>query len=188
MVADTVLSPKALLDLVVIKYLYDKFPDASSFQLSWLRSLAICSPALASVAVRRLELHNVMLVNNVELGVAISQYVPFLSSCSGADIVRHGWKHEPPKALSDVLESTLGAVLVDSAYDLEVATAITLNLMNDVLEALSTTLKMNPISELLEWTAGQGCREVSFQYVTRECYLVSMVDGWVPTGKRRAVL
>ena len=117
------------------------------------------------MAVRRLELHNAMLVNNVELGIAISQYIPLLNACSGDDIVRHGWKHEPPKALSDVVESILGAVLVDSAYDFDVASAVTLHVMEEVLEALSLSLKMNPISELLEWTASQGCREVSFQYV-----------------------
>jgi endoribonuclease Dicer len=157
----------ALLDLIVVKYLYDKFPEATSFQLSWLRSLAICSPALASIAVRRLELHNIMLVNNVELSLAISRYVPFLESCSGEDIVRHGWKHEPPKAISDVLESIMGALLVDSAYDFEKASSVALHLMDDVLAALSPTLSMNPISGLLEWTARAGCREVSLKYVLR---------------------
>jgi len=41
------------------------------------------------------------------------------------DIVDKGWKHDPPKAISDVMESILGAVLVDSAWNFDVAATVT---------------------------------------------------------------
>ena len=63
----------ALLDLVVMRYLYNKFPTATSGQLSWARSRAVCAPALASVAVNVLGLHKPLLINNVELSMAIGK-------------------------------------------------------------------------------------------------------------------
>ena len=91
----------ALIDLVVMNYLFKKFPRATSGQLSWARSRAVCSPALASVAVNRLGLHRMLLINNVELSIAISKYVPILEETSNEDIILNGWKHDPPKAISD---------------------------------------------------------------------------------------
>jgi len=64
-------------------------------------------------------LHKHLLINNVELSTAITRHVPLLESLLPEDVIVKGWKYDPPKALSDVLESLIGAVLVDSAYDFE---------------------------------------------------------------------
>ena len=107
-----------------MRYLYNKFPEANSGQLSWARSRAVCAPALASVAVNRLSLHKMLLVNNVELSIAISKYVPILEATSSEEIIHSGWKHDPPKAISDVLESVLGAMFVDMNYNFEKASSL----------------------------------------------------------------
>lgn len=130
--------------------------------MAWPRTRAICAPALASLAVRELGLHKIMLVNNVELSIAINQYVPLLEAATGEDIVCTGWKFDPPKAISDVFESVIGAVLVDSGYDFEKTTGVVEYVMRDVLAALSPSLRRDPVSELLEWTAGSGCRKTTF--------------------------
>ncbi|KAF8162827.1 hypothetical protein B0H34DRAFT_693086 [Crassisporium funariophilum] len=158
----------AILDLAVIKYLYDKFPDATSHQLAFPRTKAICAPSLASIAVRRLGLHKMMLVNSMDLSIAIDHYVPILESIPGEEIVRTGWKFDPPKALSDVFESVIGAVLLDSGYDYEKTAAVVEYIMEDVLEALSPSLAKDPISQLMEWTSGAGCRRsASFEKRTK---------------------
>jgi len=105
-------------------------------------------------------LHKIVLINNVELSIAINQYVPLLETMSGEDIVNRGWRHEPPKAISDIFESVMGAVLVDSAYNYEKAASVVEIVMDDVLAALSPFLRKDPVSELLEWTAGAGCQNV----------------------------
>jgi len=153
----------ALIDLVVMHYLFRKFPQATSGQLSWARSRAVCAPALASVAVKKLSLHQILLVNNVELSMAISKYVPVLEETTPENIVNHGWKHDPPKALSDVLESVMGAILVDSAYDYDRASVIAEAVMQDVLEVLSPDLPRDPVSELMISTARAGCRKMSYR-------------------------
>lgn len=153
----------ALIDLVVMHYLFKKFPEATSGQLSWARSRAVCAPALASVAVKKLSLHQILLVNNVELSMAISKYVPVLEDTTPEHIVNNGWKHDPPKALSDVLESVMGAILVDSAYDYERASVIAEAVMEDVLDVLSPNLPRDPVSELMISTARAGCRKMSYR-------------------------
>ncbi|KAF4614984.1 hypothetical protein D9613_003301 [Agrocybe pediades] len=162
----------AILDLVTMKYLYDKFPTATSHQLSFPRMRAICAPTLANIAVRKLGLHKIMLINNMDLSLSIDRYVPVLERTSGEEIVRQGWKFDPPKALSDVFESLLGAVLVDSGYDYEKIAAVVEYVMADVLEALSPELDKDPVSDLMEWSASLGCRRVAFEKRTKEIGLV----------------
>ncbi|KAG2130167.1 ribonuclease III domain-containing protein [Suillus bovinus] len=153
----------AVIDLVVMKYLFNKFPEATSGQLSAARSLAVCGPTLASVAVRRLGIHKHLLVNNAELSTAITTHVPLLTSLSPEDTISKGWKYDPPKALSNVLESIVGAVLVDTRFDFEKTAVIVEAVISDVLEVLTTDLPRDPVSELMVWAAAAGCRRISFQ-------------------------
>ncbi|KAH7928196.1 P-loop containing nucleoside triphosphate hydrolase protein [Leucogyrophana mollusca] len=155
----------AMIDLVVMRYLFDKFPEATSGQLSAARSRAVCGPTLASVSVKRLSLHKHLLINNVELSTTINRHVPLLESLTAEDAVNKGWKYDPPKALSDVLESVIGAVLVDTAYNFEKTAAIVEFVMSDILEILTTDLPRDPVSELMIWAACAGCRRISFQQV-----------------------
>ena len=147
---------------MVIKYLYDKFPGATSHQLALPRTKAICAPALASLAVRRLDLHKVVLINSVDLADEIEKYIPLLQATSGEEIIKRGWRYDPPKALSDVFESVMGAILVDSGYNYERASTVVENVMQDVLVALSPSVSRDPISELMEWAAGLGCTKVTY--------------------------
>ncbi|KAG6831233.1 hypothetical protein H0H92_012030 [Tricholoma furcatifolium] len=153
----------ALLELAVMDYLYKKFPKATSHELSLPRSKAICTPSLATVAVRRLGLHQLLLVNRLDLTEAISVYVPLLQSATGEEIIKRGWKYDPPKALCDVFESVMGAVLVDSAYNYEKAAAVVETVMEEVLSVLSPSITWDPVSELTQWIAKVGCSKFSIQ-------------------------
>lgn len=101
----------------------------------------------------------------MELSQTIDRYVPLLEAASGSEIVRLGWKYDPPKVLSDVLESVLGAVLVDSGYDYEKTVAVVEYVMDDILTELSPAIAKDPVSELMEWVAGRGCLQMRFKYV-----------------------
>jgi endoribonuclease Dicer len=154
---------EALLDLVVIKYLYDKFPGVTSHQLALPRTKAICAPALASLAVRRLGLHKIMLINCVDLTEEIERHVPLLQATTSEEIIKRGWRYDPPKALSDIFESVMGAILVDSGYNYERAAAVVEYVMQDVLVVLSPSVSRDPVSELVEWAAGSGCTAITFK-------------------------
>ncbi|KAF8894762.1 hypothetical protein BD779DRAFT_1502798 [Infundibulicybe gibba] len=151
-----------------LEYLYDKFPLATSEQLSMPRSKAVCSAALAYIAVRHLDLHKMMLVNNIELESAVSRYAPLLEGMSAEEIVHRGWRYSPPKALSDVFESVVGAVFVDSGYDYDRVEAVVELVMTDVLEALSPSMRKNPVSELTEWVSQSGCHMLTIKEIEVE--------------------
>jgi endoribonuclease Dicer len=153
----------AVLDLFVVKYLFDKFPSATSHQLAFPRTKAICNQTLAHLAVKKLGLHKLMLINNMQLNMAVDRSVSVLDSMSAEEIVKNGWKYDPPKALSDLFESVVGAVLVDSGYDYEKTAAVLEYVMEDVLEVLSPSLAKDPVSELMEWTASTGCTRIEIK-------------------------
>ncbi|KAK7035758.1 hypothetical protein R3P38DRAFT_3391822 [Favolaschia claudopus] len=147
----------AVCELVVTDFLYRKFPASDSDQLAWPRTRAICAPALAFIAVKCLKLHQLVLVNNTELSKETQRLVPQLQACTGKEIVSRGWRYDPPKVLSDVFESIIGAILVDSNYNYERTAAVVEFTMRDVLEELTPCLRRDPVTELMEWAAGAGC-------------------------------
>ncbi|KIY48310.1 hypothetical protein FISHEDRAFT_43443 [Fistulina hepatica ATCC 64428] len=156
----------ALINLIVVDYLYRKFPNATSFQLSMPRSKAVCSPALASLAVRRLQLHKMLLVNNVELSVGIARFVPILEETTPVDIIRRGWRLDPPKALSDVFESVVGALFIDTHYNYDKTAGIVEFLMEDLLDVLSPSLPLDPLSDLIIYLRKAGCNsKIDWRYV-----------------------
>ncbi|KAF9466235.1 hypothetical protein BDZ94DRAFT_1212870 [Collybia nuda] len=152
----------ALLDLVVCHYLYRKFPEATSHQLAWPKTRAICAPALATLGIKYLDLHKFMLINRFDLTKAIDRYTPLLQATTGEEIVKRGWRYDPPKAISDVFESVMGAVFVDSGFNYERAAAVVEHVMDDILQELSPSLPLDPISGLVEWLASSGCTKASF--------------------------
>lgn len=195
----------AMIDLVVTQYLYRKFPEGTPGQLSWARSRAVCSQTMAWVATTQLGLHKVMLANNSELNMALAKHTPILESFSAKDIVAKSWRLDPPKALSDVLESIMGAVLLDTAYDYERSEAVVEWVMRDILDALTLDLPPDPVSQLMISTARNGCRRIHFQYVLVShalCSVLSAARGHLAqtsmprrpcisdflTGKRKAIL
>ncbi|KAG2020892.1 type III restriction enzyme-like protein, variant 2 [Coprinopsis cinerea AmutBmut pab1-1] len=152
----------AILDLVVVHYLYEKFPEANSHQLSLLRAKVICAPTLAYLAIKELGVHKILLINNMGLYRAIEAYVPVFEDITDEEIARSYYKFDPPKAISDVFESLVGAVLVDSGYNYDKTSAVVLDIMSKVLDQLSLDMAKDPVSLLLEWVAQHGCREISF--------------------------
>ncbi|KAI4523212.1 hypothetical protein K525DRAFT_196949 [Schizophyllum commune Loenen D] len=149
----------AVINLAVVDYLYRKFPDANSDQLSLPRARAVCNQALSALSVKHLELHKSVLVNNVELSMAISKHIPILEAAPYPEILTKGWKLDPPKVLSDVFESVVGAVFVDTGYDYEKTAAVVEQAMEGLLVHLSPAMPRDPVSELIIWVAKSTCRE-----------------------------
>lgn len=100
----------AVLDLVVVDYLYQKHPAADEGELSALKQEAVCNARLASCAVR-LGLHTMLQHRTETLGQHLSQL---------SDESFFGGPHVPVppacvKVLADAFEAVVGAVYVDSS-------------------------------------------------------------------------
>lgn len=152
----------AVIELVVTTYLFNKYRDATSGTLSWVRARAICNTTLGAVAVKRLSLHKYLLANSVLLFKELSKEVPLLSEASYDDLVVNGWRYDPPKVLADIFEGLVGAMFVDSGHDYLRVAGIIENIMEDVLVRLNEDIPKDPTSMLLQWTAKAGCRNVKF--------------------------
>ena len=159
--------PSALIELVIMRHLYHRFPKATSGDLTTAKGRIVRNAALASVAVKKLELHKVILLNNTCLSAAIWSSAKLLQETSYAEIVINGWKYEPPKALGDVFESVMGAVFVDSGHDFEKFSVIVEMIMEELLDEIEMDLPLDPVSILMIWMSKNGCRRVNFQYVLR---------------------
>ena len=149
--------------MVVMEHLFNRFPEASSGQLTWPRTRAVCAPSLALVGVRELSLSKYLLHNNLELGMAISHYLTIFESATYSDMVFSGWRYDPPKVLSDLAESVFGAIFVDSGYDYELCKALILRIFQPLFSLLSPNLPLDPASELLIWVGRSGCMKTSFR-------------------------
>ncbi|THH21092.1 hypothetical protein EW146_g384 [Bondarzewia mesenterica] len=90
----------------------------------------------------------------------IGKSIPILQETTTQEMVAKSWAHDPPKVLSDVLESLVAAVLIDSAYNYEKTAAVVEVLMGDALEVLSPDMPLDPVSALLFWTAKSQCRRI----------------------------
>lgn len=154
-----------MVDTVVMKYLFKNFPHANSGQLSSLRARAVCGPALAFVAVNVLKLHGFLLADHSGLTAAVERYIPVLQATSSRDIVLHSWAHDPPKVISDILESLIAAVLIDSGYNLHKTMCILETAMQCILEVLSPDLPPEPVSAFYLWAAKSGCKRIHLRCV-----------------------
>ncbi|KAF9646833.1 hypothetical protein BDM02DRAFT_3180798 [Thelephora ganbajun] len=157
----------ALIELVIMRYLYHRFPKATSGDLTTAKGRLVRNAALASVAVKKLELHKVILLNNASLSAAIWSSAKLLQETSYAEIVVNGWKYEPPKALGDVFESVMGAVFVDTGHNFEKFSVIVEMIMEELLNEIEMDLPLDPVSNLMIWMSKNGCRRVNFQKGSR---------------------
>ena len=66
----------AVIKIIVTIYLFNKFREATSHQLTLPRAKAVCSPALASLGVRKLRVHKYLLYNSIDLNHAINLFIP----------------------------------------------------------------------------------------------------------------
>ena len=158
----------ALIELVIMRHLFHRFPKATSGDLTTAKGRIVRNAALASVAVKKLELHKTILLNNARLSTAIWSSAKLLQETSYAEIVINGWKYEPPKALGDVFESVMGAVFVDSGHDFEKFSVIVEMIMEELLNEVEMDLPLDPVSTLMIRMSKNGCKRVNFQYVLHQ--------------------
>ncbi|KAF9077197.1 hypothetical protein BDP27DRAFT_600637 [Rhodocollybia butyracea] len=105
---------------------------------------------------------------SLRLELATSE-IPFIKSyfqeASPQTIINTGWKFDPPKVLSDVFESIIGAVLIDSGYNYEIVEGS----MEDILGILfpaathSTGSDFDSYSELQCQVSVSGSEKAKFR-------------------------
>ncbi|XP_060171899.1 dicer-like protein 4 isoform X2 [Lycium barbarum] len=141
----------AVLDYLITSYLYSVYPELKPGQLTDLRSFLVNNNTFAVVAVRQ-SFHRYVLCDSSGLRESITRYANFIG---GPDSVKRP-AEEPacPKALGDLVESCMGAILLDTGFDLNRAWHIMLSFLKPVMSF--TKVPLNPSRELHELCQSYG--------------------------------
>ncbi|WJZ98263.1 hypothetical protein VitviT2T_016802 [Vitis vinifera] len=135
----------AVLDYLITSYLYSVYPKLKPGQMTDLRSLSVNNKSFANVAVSR-SLHEFLICDASSLSEAIKKYVDFIRTPTLDKDLHEGPKC--PKALGDLVESCMGAILLDKGFDLNHAWNIMLSILDRIMSF--SDLQLNPIRELQE--------------------------------------
>jgi endoribonuclease Dicer len=111
----------AVLDWVCIWWLFDSNPDKNPQWLTEHKMAMVSNMFLAALAVT-LDFDKLFSVKTSKLAAAIFGYAGKVrAELQKPDCLKDFWTRidgeKPPKALSDLVESTLGAMLIDSDFD-----------------------------------------------------------------------
>ncbi|XP_047169317.1 dicer-like protein 4 isoform X2 [Vigna umbellata] len=136
----------AVLDYLIASYLFSAYPKLKPGQLTDLRSLSANNKAFACVAVDR-SFDKYLLCDSNRLSEAIKKYVDYVRSPSTDSGIKEGPKY--PKALGDVVESCVGAILLDTGFNLNKVWKIMTSFLDPIMK-FSSSLQLSPIRDLRE--------------------------------------
>ncbi|XP_030546666.1 dicer-like protein 4 [Rhodamnia argentea] len=135
----------AVLDYLITSYLYSAYPKLKPGELTDLRSLAVNNKAFANVAVDR-SFHKFLICDSSSLSDVIKDYVDFVKRSASLKGSLEGPKC--PKALGDLVESCVGAILLDTGFDLNCVWKIMLSFLDPIMSF--SNFQLNPKRELQE--------------------------------------
>lgn len=104
-----------------------------------------------------------MLADSPTLMLAIDEYIESSKDVLYPQLVVETWNFDPPKPMADLLEAVIGAVFVDSNFNLNYVFSLLTTIMADVLSVVSPNMPRDPTTELMIYTARNGCRKVRYQ-------------------------
>ncbi|KAF9688275.1 hypothetical protein SADUNF_Sadunf02G0180700 [Salix dunnii] len=133
----------SVLNLVLTKEQYFMYPDLPPGALTRLRAANVNTEKLARVAVKH-KLHRYLRHKKPLLEEQIREF-----SQAILDYPLHSnGLVDVPKALADIVESTIGAVFIDSNFSIEIVWKIFKDLLEPIIS--QETLKVHPVTELYE--------------------------------------
>ncbi|KAL1372177.1 hypothetical protein HN51_002320 [Arachis hypogaea] len=135
----------AVLDFLITSYLYSAYPKLKPGQLTDLRSLSVNNKAFACVAVDR-SFDKFLLCDSSNLSEAVKKYVDYIRRPLSSN-VNEGPKC--PKALGDLVESCVGAILLDSGFNLYKVWEIMTSFLDPIMK-FSSNLQLSPKRDLQE--------------------------------------
>lgn len=133
----------SVLNLFITKEQFSKYPDLPPGLLTPLRAANVDTEKLARVAVR----HNFHSYIRFGTPVYRKRIQAFIDALPKHPLHSHGLINAP-KVLADVVESTIGAVFVDSNYSIDTTWEVASDLMKPIITP--EMLEKNPVKKLNE--------------------------------------
>ncbi|KAL8145327.1 dicer-like protein 4 isoform X2 [Apium graveolens] len=135
----------AVLDYLMTSYLYSVYPKLKPGQLTDLRSTCVNNICFANIAIHR-SFYKFIFSESSGLCKSMDKYIKF----SRTPQLNRNVVEPPacPKALGDLVESCIGAVLLDTGFNLNHVWKIMLSFLDPVINF--SGLQLSPIRELQE--------------------------------------
>ncbi|KAF9452469.1 ribonuclease III [Macrolepiota fuliginosa MF-IS2] len=132
----------AVLDFLVVRYLYNKNQQASPGELSLLKVIMVSNSTLAAICVWsglykfiNTTPQLAQIIRNYEKALASQQMAEHSQAEKEGRLMGEYWKDlDTPKALSDVVESIIGAVIISDKFSQSGVDAIFENLLQPFYE------------------------------------------------------
>ncbi|KAK1405446.1 ribonuclease 3-like protein 3 [Heracleum sosnowskyi] len=164
----------SVLNLLITQQQFYMYPDLPPGMLSPLRSANVDTEKLARVAIKY-DLLKYLRHNNRKLS---QQVRGFLKALPKYPLHSYGLI-DPPKVLADIVESTIGAVYIDSNSSMD----ITWEVVKDLLEPMITPemIQENPVKKLQEMCQKQRLKvrfkDIWLKKGTFEVYIDDQLRG-----------
>ncbi|TFK55753.1 ribonuclease III [Heliocybe sulcata] len=177
----------AILDFMVIRHLYFRETQLSPGGLTLLKGAMVSNSALAALCVWS-GLHRHLLFESKELASSIQTYEAQLkvrqdteyaeADLEGRSPGQYWLDIEPPKALSDVVESIIGAIYISDNFSPVGSEAFFVKVLRPFYDKHITlkTLSHHPTKTLFELFQAEGCHE--FEMVKQQ---MTRCEGWCLT-------
>ncbi|KAK0461022.1 uncharacterized protein EV420DRAFT_1529795 [Desarmillaria tabescens] len=160
----------AVLDFLVVRHIFSRNQGLSPGALTLLKGAMVSNRALAALCVCS-GLHQHLLFQSAELALSIINYEKEVKrkQCEEyTDAQKEGrapgqfwFDIDPPKPLSDVVESIMGAMCISDDFQPDGVEAIFINLVQPFYDKHITlqTLSHHPTKVLLELLQASGCQD-----------------------------
>ncbi|KAG2573270.1 endoribonuclease Dicer homolog 4 isoform X3 [Panicum virgatum] len=135
----------AVLEYLMTSYLYSAYPDLKPGHITDLKSLAVNNNSFALVAIKK-SMHKYLIKDSKYLMTAVNKFENYVNLSNS----EKDFSEEPacPKVLGDIVESCVGAVLLDSGFNLNHVWKLMLMLLKPILSFCD--MHINPMRELRE--------------------------------------
>lgn len=158
----------AVLDFLVIRYLFHKYPVAVPGVMTELKDASVNNQILGAICLH-VGLHRHVIHFSAKLVGAITQFATVVAEMrKRGECTGEYWSElDVPKVLSDVVESMLGAVFVDSGFQIEAVQQVFAKWVQPMLDNHVTpeTLKVHPLKTLTTRIQQNGCEGLLLRFV-----------------------
>lgn len=166
----------AILDFLVIRHIYERDATLSPGALTLLKGAMVSNPALGAICVD-VGLHEHLMFESFDLASKIRAYTENLKRKRDAEYElaeeegrspgQYWIDASPPKALSDIVESVIGAIFISDNFSLDGAQSFFDKILKPFYDKHITlrTLSHHPTKTLFEVLQAHGCQQFE---VTRE--------------------
>ncbi|KAI9344891.1 hypothetical protein BDR26DRAFT_168821 [Obelidium mucronatum] len=147
----------AVLDWIIMQYLYSTYTTLSPEVLTDLRQAAVNNESFCRLAAS-IGLHDFLLHTSPATAVQLTSYLIHLSMPGAIEMDPLDVTQEGPKVLGDLFEAIVGAVFVDSGYNLSIVWEMLKPLMSGFLARYVTpaVVSKSPIRQMHEYFQSVG--------------------------------